>query len=94
MGCVFCSVSSTLNQLDTCAAATMWARLSLLCAAAVVPLASGQNAGVDSSVSEDACVLADGPDVRLLLLRSPRPLGPNQPRARAARGRGRGETGG
>ena len=54
------------NQLDSCAAPpTMWARLSLLCAAAVVPLASGQNAGVDSSVSEDACVLADGPDVRL-----------------------------
>ena len=43
----------------------MWAKLSLLCAAAVVPLAAGQNAGVDSSVSEDACVLADGPDVRL-----------------------------
>ena len=39
-------------------------KLVALFAAAVVTYASAQVAGTGSSVNTDACVLADGPDVR------------------------------
>ena len=46
------------------ASGAMWSKLVALAVAATAPLAAAQVAGTGSSVSSDACVQADGPDVR------------------------------
>jgi hypothetical protein len=61
--CVSDGVASSFGGL-LAAAAAMCSKLVALFAAAAVPYASAQVAGTGSSVNTDACVLADGPDVR------------------------------